>query len=140
MANKKIKHTLWIKNETKIALALARLVLQPGKNQPVTFKKQADLDTAYFLQEQGAITISEDAASEDVVVEEVKDTKEDVTPVEPATLTKEEIEGMGKKDLLKFLKDNAIELEGVHSRTKEQEVKDAVLAHFGFEVTPANAE
>jgi hypothetical protein len=135
MANKKIKHTLWIKNETKIALALARTVLQPGINQPVTFKKQADLDTAYFLKEQGAISIDED-----VVAEEVEDTEEVITPAEPVTLTKEEIEGMGKKDLLKFLKDNAIELEGVHSRTKEQEVKDAVLIHFGFEVTPADAE
>lgn len=134
MANKKIKHTLWITNETGIALALARLVLQPGKNQPVTFKKQSDLDTAYFLQEKGSITISEDVA------EEVEDTKEIIAPAEPVTLTKEEIEGMGKKDLLKFLKDNSIELDGVHSRTKEQEVKDAVLTHFGFEVTPAEAE
>lgn len=139
MANKKIKHTLWITNETKIALALARTVLQPGVNQPVTFKKQTDLDTAYFLQEKGAISIDEGE-----VAKEVNETEEKVVdvvvPKETVTLTEEDINNMGKKDLLKFLKDNEIEIEGVHSRTKEQEVKDAVLTHFGFEVTPADAE
>jgi hypothetical protein len=138
MSKSKITETLWVTNKSKIALALARIVLQPNVLQPVTFKRQNDLDLARHLHEQGVIELSTFAGDSVEYPKEIN-AKEEVTS-ESKTLTEEEIKGMSKKALLEFLKESNVELEGVHSRTGATEVTNAVLVHFGFEPIPADAE
>lgn len=140
MSKSKITETLLVTNKAKIALALARIVVEPNIPQPITFKTQKDLDLANSLHKQGVIEISAitdtvEEVQETKIVEEVKEE----VKVEPKTLTEEEIKGLSKKDALKFMKDNELDL-GVHSRSGAPEVTNALLTHFGFEPVAVEAE